>query len=355
MATKRAFGAMAGRRLSIKTELTAASPSPLMVAPIAVTLCKKTGKSPVLPVIAIAVMSNLQGAATLVGDTTSILYAQHAGLDFLDFFVLRYDYLSVPVTRVGMFWIVQLALVAATFVLLWIFRKESDPIEKDKRTEVTDYLPTVLLVGMVVLLILASFIPKETLIRLLPNTSGLINGYICMGLLIIGLIYYVIKNKNFKVLGDTLKEIDYFTLLLLASLFVIIAGITEAGVIDAISEFISRISQGNLFLAYTIIVWFSVIISGFIDNIPYVATMLPVATALGVSLNVDPMILYAGLLIGSTLGGNLTPIGASANVAGIGILRKEGHEVSAKTYMKVGIPVTMAAVIIGYILIWILY
>ena len=318
----------------------------LMVAPIAVTVAKKVNKSPVPAVIAIAIMSNLEGAATLVGDTTSILFATHANLDFLDFFVLRYDYLSVPQVKVGLFWIVQAGLIVASIILLLIFRKEKEPIVTGERTVVTDYVPTVLLVGMVVLLILASF---------LPNKPDLINGYICLGLLGIGLIYYIIKRKSFKVVVNTAKEIDFFTLLLLTGLFVIIAGIKEAGVIDAISDFIADISQGNVFLAYTIIVWFSVFISGFIDNIPYVATMLPVASALGVSMGIDPMILYAGLLIGATLGGNLTPIGASANVAGIGILRKEGYEVKTSQFMKISVPFTIAAVLTGYLLIWFLY
>ena len=100
----------------------------------------------------------------------------------------------------------------------------------------------------------------------------------------------------------------------------------------------------------------SVILSAFIDNIPYTATMLSVipAIAAGVGME-DPTVLYYGLLCGATLGGNLTPIGASANIAGIGILRKEGHEVKATTFMKYGVPFTLAAVITGYILLWLIW
>lgn len=318
----------------------------LMVAPIAITVCKKLKISPVSPVIAIAIMSNLEGAATLVGDTTSILFAKQVNFDFMDFFIARYDYLSVAQSKLGLFWIVQLGAIAATLVLLFLFRKETAKIEPEERTVVTDYVPTFLLAGTIIGLIVASFI---------PNTPELINGYICMGVLVIGLIYYVIKGKNFKVVTETAKEIDWFTLLLLIGLFIIIEGISEAGVITAISDLIYNISQGNTFLAYTIIVVFSVIISGFIDNIPYVATMLPVVGALGVNLGIDPMLLYAGLLIGATLGGNLTPIGASANVAGIGILRKEGYEVKNSEFFKIGIPVTVVAVLVGYLLIWFFY
>ena len=110
-----------------------------------------------------------------------------------------------------------------------------------------------------------------------------------------------------------------------------------------------------MFIVYTVIVWMSVILSAFIDNIPYTATMLTVIPVIAVNLGIDPKIMYNGLLCGATLGGNLTPIGASANIAGIGILRKEGHEVKATTFMKYGVPFTLAAVITGYLLIWLIW
>lgn len=112
---------------------------------------------------------------------------------------------------------------------------------------------------------------------------------------------------------------------------------------------------GNVFLLYKIIVWGSVIISAFIDNIPYVATMIPVVAGLSEVLGIDPTPLYFGLLSGATLGGNCTPIGASANITGIGILRKEGYEVKNKDFFKIGIPFTLAAIIPAYIYIWLVY
>ena len=106
---------------------------------------------------------------------------------------------------------------------------------------------------------------------------------------------------------------------------------------------------------YTLIVWASVLFSAFIDNIPYVATMLPVTGKIAALMGVDPTLLYFGLLAGATLGGNLTPIGASANITGLGILKKEGYEVSAKEFMKISVPFTLAAVLSGYILVWIIW
>ena len=101
-----------------------------------------------------------------------------------------------------------------------------------------------------------------------------------------------------------------------------------------------------------IIVVGSALFSGFIDNIPYVATMLPVVGGVSTMLGISPYLLYFGLLSGATLGGNLTPIGASANIAAVGLLKKEGYNVGFKEYMKIGVPLTIAALFTGYIFIW---
>lgn len=316
----------------------------LMVAPVAVTIAKKLKISPVPGIIAIAISSNLQGAATLVGDTTSILLGSYAGLDFLDFFFYR--------GKPGMFWVVQAGALISTFVLMYVFRKDKQKIHLAERTVVTDYFPTFLLLGTILLLILASFI---------PGRPSMTNGMICIGLFIIGILRELLVSKSFKEAIQPAREIDYFTLLLLAGLFVVIAGITHAGVVDEIAKLFVRISGNNLFYIYTLIVWSSVFLSAFIDNIPYIATMLPVVTSISAMLvstagMQDPsVLLYFGLLSGATLGGNLTPIGASANIAALGILRKEGHEVSVGTFMKISVPFTLAAVTTAYVLIWLIW
>ena len=150
-------------------------------------------------------------------------------------------------------------------------------------------------------------------------------------------------------------EMDFFTLLLLTSLFVVIGGIKEAGVIDAIAGLFVKIGGHSVFLMYTLLLWASVLLSAFIDNIPYVATMLPVVSSIAAFMGIEPTLLYFGLLSGATLGGNLTPIGASANIMGIGILRKHGYDVKNSTFMKISIPYTLAAVISAYIILRLLW
>lgn len=310
----------------------------LMVAPVALTIAKKLKISPVPSVIAIAISSNLQGAATLVGDTTSILLGGYANLNFLDFFFTR--------GRIGIFWVVEAGALVSTFVLVWLFRKEKQAISSMDRTVVEDKVPSVLLVSIVILLILASFVEEK------PKVT---NGIICMGMFAIGLVRKLIKTRDRAALLEALKSIDYDTILLLTGLFIVIGGITEVGLVNDISQLFVSVSKDNVFLIYTLIVWASVLFSAFIDNIPYVATMLPVTAQISNLLGIEPNLLFFGLLIGATLGGNITPIGASANITGLGILRKDGYEVSAPTFMKISVPFTLAAVVSGYVLNWFIW
>lgn len=310
----------------------------LMVAPVGLAICKKLKKNPVGMIIAIAVSSNLQGAATLVGDTTSIMLAAAAKMNFNDFFWMH--------GRPGMFFAVELGALLTVPIMMILFRKDKAPVSSDEHTEVTDYIPTITMVGHVVLLIIASFI---------PNTPDMINGYICMACGILTIVWELIKQKSVKGMLHSLNAMDYDTMALLAGLFVVIAAINEAGIIKDVANFIAMAGGNNRFLLFTIVVWGSVIISAFIDNIPYTATMLPILASVAGEMNVEPYFLFFGLLVGATLGGNLTPIGASANIAGVGMLRKEGYEVRFRDFMKIGIPFTLTAVIAGYLFVWIFW
>ena len=307
----------------------------LMVARVALQICKKLNTNPVPFIIGIAVSSNLQGAATLVGDTTAIMLGGEAGMSFMDFFWYR--------GKPSMFFAVELGAIVSALILAFIFRKEKQPIPKqESMTKVTDYVPTALLLIMLGLLIGASFI---------ENKPDVTNGLICCALFVIGLVYNAVKYKTKESVINPIKSIDFQTLGLLLGLFLMIGGISEQGVIAAAADMLAKLGNGNEFLLYTIIVWASVLISAFIDNIPYVATMLPIITGLGI----NPTLLYFGLLSGATLGGNCTPIGASANITGTAILRKAGYEVKNKDFFRIGIPFTFAAVVSSYIYLWIVY
>ena len=310
----------------------------LIVAPIGLAICRKLRIDPVGMILSISVSSNLQGAASLVGDTTSIMLGDYAHMNFMDFFWMN--------GRPGIFFAVELGALATIPVMMILFRNYKDPVPPVEKTKVNDYLPTAMLILMVIALITASFI---------PDTPDITNGVICCVLAVITVIIDTIRDRNTEDTVASVRTLDFGTLGLLLGLFIVIGGLTNAGLINDIADLIVKAGGNNLFLLYTIIVWGSVAISAFVDNIPYVATMLPVLTAVTASLGVEPYLLYFGLLSGATLGGNITPIGASANIAAVGLLESNGYKVSFADFIRIGVPYTLVAVLVGYIYLWIVW
>lgn len=311
----------------------------LMIAPVAMSLAKKLNISPVKMIIAISISSNLQGAATLVGDTSSILLGSALNMTFFDFFVYN--------GHMGMFWIVQISALIASIVIYLQTKDMRGKVDAIEVTKVKDMMPTYLVILMIVLLIFASFIPQDQKIDIL-------NGLICVGVAVFGVIYHLLRHKDKSIIKTVASEIDFNTLGLLAGLFIIISGIENAGVIDEIAKLFIKLAD-KPFLLYTALVWGSVLISAFVDNIPYVATMLPVLSVISTHVPFDMTVFYFGLLSGATLGGNITPIGASANIASLGILKEAGYTVENKDFMKMSVPFTLTAVLVGYILVWLIY
>ncbi len=306
----------------------------LLVAPVAFSICKRIKISPVPVIIAIAVSSNLQGAATLVGDPTSMLLAGYAHMNFLDFFWYNH-HLSIAIPT-------EIGAIAAALVLLYLFRKEKAPIHLEEKTLVKDWFPGILALSMVATLVLVSFLPYKN-----------INGIVCISFMVIGIIYELFK-KEFTLTKKVFAEVDWNTIILLIGLFLIVKALINAGIVEDLAHFLAHLSKGSIFLGYTIIVWGSVIFSAFIDNVPYVATMLPIAGGMAIILHAPAELFLFGLLIGATLGGNLTPIGASTNIAATGLLRKHGYKTSFWDFSKIGIPFTLAAVTAGYISLYLI-
>lgn len=311
----------------------------LMLATIGLAVAKKAEISPVPVIIGIAVSSNLQGAATLVGDTTSIMLGGFADMSFFDFFFLN--------GKPSIFFSVEIGALLTVPALYFLFRKDNKKISIAKEdVKVTSILPTVLLLLNVALLVVTSFIPDK------PDIT---NGVICIAIGLFGYVYYVVRFK-LDPIKSCVKIVDFETVFFLFFLFLTVFAVDKAGIIKDLSDMFIGLGNENVFLLYTVIVFASVLISAFIDNIPYVATMLPVIQGLAAGLpGVSPYLLYFGLLCGATLGGNLTPVGASANVVGIGILKKEGYKVTLKDFLRIGLPFTLVAVLGGYVFTWLMW
>jgi len=314
----------------------------LIVAPIALDIAKKTKISPVPLIIAVSVFANIQGFATLVGDTTSVMLAgnQFADMNFFEFFIVE--------GKPGPFFIVQIGTIMSLVMLWFILGKHHETLKFTQKTSVKDFAPTLFLGLILFALITASFI---------PNTPNDINGYITLGVALLFVLYRLIFQSQKQALLDAFKAIDFETLGLLFGLFILIIGLEKKDVILELGHLFETLGNNDPFVIYTFVILVSVGISAFIDTIPYVATFLPVMMSVGQNLNLGfpPYLLLFGLLAGATLGGNLTPIGASANIAGIGFLRKLGFQVKFWDFFKIGFPITMAALSTGYLLIYFIY
>jgi len=308
----------------------------LIVAPVALAITGRLHISPVPVIIGLAVSSNLQGAATLIGDPPSMLLGGFAKMTFNDFFV----YEGKP----SIFFAVQLGAIASFFTLYLIFRNMRQPIQIERTQEIQMWTPPIMLVLLIVLLALSSLID--------PGFSSLA-GIICVAFGVFGFIWYRVAHRGNIV--NLFTALDWQTTFFLMGVFVVVGGITHVGWIDDITVLFSRISGDNTFLAYSLLVWISVIFSAFIDNVPYLLAMLPVAQGLAGELGTSDTLLMFGLLIGASLGGNITPIGASANIVGVGILSKRGHHVSLREFARIGVPFTLVATFFAYIFIWFIW
>lgn len=308
----------------------------LIVAPIALALSKKLKINPTKMMIAIAISSNLQGTATLIGDPPSMLLGGFAKMNFGDFFFYK--------GRPSIFFAVELGALVSFFVLYFIFRNNKEKTQLIPVEKIRSWVPTILLASLIVLLALSSF---------LDTGFSYMAGIICMVFGIIALIWEKFINKSS--IRSGIKKLDWDTTFFLVGIFIIVGAISLTGWIEILAENLAGLVGGNIFLGYTAIVFLAVILSAFIDNVPFLAAMLPVAMIMADKLQVNPSLFLFGLLIGASLGGNITPIGASANIVACGLLKKEGYPVKFCDFMKIGIPFTLAAVGAAYLFIWFIW
>jgi Na+/H+ antiporter NhaD/arsenite permease-like protein len=303
----------------------------LIVAPIVFAIARKINVSPVPMIIGAAVSSNLQGVATLIGDPPSMLLAAHAKLSFNDFFFFQ--------SKPGLFFAVQLGMIASLFVLYFLFRKHEHIVHYFREVEVKSFFPSVMLVGMVGALAVSSFA---------GNKNGFSLGTICMIFGIACLFWLLLeKRRNEKSLFRAIVGFDWGTGLFIIAVFILIDSLTQTGIISDLAMFIFSITGSNLFVAFLIITGLSVFFSAFVDNIPYIVAMLPVTQLVAEQAGVSPYVLYFGLLIGTSVGGNITPVGASANLVAVGLLKNRGYQTTFWEFVKIGLPFTIISVLVS--------
>jgi len=310
----------------------------LVMAPIAMALSKKLKLNPIPFMIGLAVMSNLEGTATLVGDPPSMIFASYSGYNFNDFFVHQ--------GKLSIFFIIQVGMIVGCIFFYCIFGRVKEKAQIEKDTAIS-YVPLILLLLMIFGLAGISFFSTEL---------GYSSGCFVLGLGIIGLLWYKFsQKKNASELWTLVKELDWETIFFLIGIFVVVGAISETGLLQDFAVFIENLIGGNVFLGFILILAFSVLISGFVDNVPYIIVMLPVAQALATNIGVAQEIYMFALLVGSCLGGNLTPFGASANIVAMGILEKEGYPVNFGGFLKISAPFTILTTASAAVVLWLIW
>jgi len=310
----------------------------LVMAPIAMALSKKLKLNPIPFMIGLAVMSNLEGTATLVGDPPSMIFASYSGYNFNDFFVHQ--------GKLSIFFIIQVGMIVGCIFFYCIFGRVKEKAQIEKDTAIS-YVPLILLLLMIFGLAGISFFSTEL---------GYSSGCFVLSLGIIGLLWYKFsQKKNASELWTLVKELDWETIFFLIGIFVVVGAISETGLLQDFAVFIENLIGGNVFLGFILILAFSVLISGFVDNVPYIIVMLPVAQALATNIGVAQEIYMFALLVGSCLGGNLTPFGASANIVAMGILEKEGYPVNFGGFLKISAPFTILTTASAAVVLWLIW
>ncbi|NIA23510.1 MAG: TRAP transporter large permease subunit [Proteobacteria bacterium] len=301
----------------------------LIVAPIAFEIARKMDVSPVPFIIAIAISSNLQGAALLIGDPPSMILASFNHMKFMDFII----YHGKP----SMFFIMETAALVSLIVLYILFRKSNKKIKVESKKTGVDVMPGIILVLFIITISLGIFSPGAT--ALIYATIAFL------------WILYRKRKTGFKIA----KNLDYDTVFFLIGVFVFTGALEQYGILTSIALWFKQLANGNIFITFTILVWGSVIISAFIDNVPYVAAMMPVGIKLATFLGINPSLFLFGIVIGASVGGNISPVGASANIVGIGLLRKRHYSVGFFDFFRIGLPFTFFSVLAAYILLWLIY
>jgi Na+/H+ antiporter NhaD/arsenite permease-like protein len=244
----------------------------------------------------------------------------------------------------GIFFAVQMGAAGSFLVLYLFYKKYSQSLPAiSEKAEVLSWVPTIFMTLMVLNLVMCS---------VLRMRSAYILAAVCLFWGVTAAVWSIfskkMKNKKFSLFND----IDWHSIFFLAGIFVLVGVLTLSGVIDAFAGWLISVSSGSVLKAFVIIILMSVVVSAFVDNIPYIIAMIPLTIKMAASFDVSIFLFLFGLLIGTCLGGNITPIGSSSNIVTMGLLRKNGIRVKAGDFIKLGLPFTAAAVTLGSIFVW---
>jgi len=300
----------------------------LMMAPIAIEMARKL-KSNLFPyIIAIAISSNVVTTMTMIADPPALVMAISTGMKFFDFYWFQGKLSLGVVTFFG--------VVAALLSLLYTFRRMNKPVKIVREKIKVDYLPSVVFVAGVLSLVIGPYFGV---------TPGIVG-------VVVGIVALLVGGRNAK---KMMKEFDWNSFLFITGIFVVIGSLEITGLLSAFVSGVGGLGITNASVMLAIIIWISVAASSFIDNVPFTVLMIPVCNQLAALMSVSPFPFIFGMLIGTGIGGNITPVGATANVFACGMLEKRGYKVKLKEYLKISLPFSVIAVLVAHVLLQFLW
>jgi Na+/H+ antiporter NhaD/arsenite permease-like protein len=297
----------------------------LFLAAVTIELSRLLKFDPVPVIIAEIFASNVGGAATMSGDPPNIIIGTSFGYTFSDFVTN-----TGPVALIGL-------LVALVF-FYFAFRKELQASNSGQEALASYPQPREAITNRNRFIISTAIFLIIVVLLITHAQTGLSVGLI--GVIAATLTLLTSGKRGLHMV----KRMDWKTLLFFIGLFIVVGGLEQTGVLEMIANFIGNVSGGNIMIVITIILWISAIASGLVDNIPFAATMVPIIRGLAETHGLSLSSLSWTLALGTDIGGNATPIGASSNVVGTAIAEKEGHPISWGKYMKYAFPAMLIVV-----------
>ncbi len=302
----------------------------VLIAPVTLYVASTLGVSPIPFLITEVMASNIGGAATLIGDPPNILIGSRANIDFVRFFLNM-----GPPAFVSLVAYAGIMSIQFRGVLVVPPERRAAVVRLETRGLITE--PALLLKSSIVLaLVLIGFL-FHGLLHMEPATIALSGATL--------LLLWTRADPH-----EALQHVEWATLMFFVGLFIAVEGVVEVGIIEWIAQELIALTRGNLATTTMLILWGSAIASGIIDNIPYTATMLPIVESLGKVMPVDP--LWWALAMGADFGGNLTLVGASANVVVASIAERSGHKLTFGMFLRFGLMTVIISLAISTVWIW---
>lgn len=307
----------------------------LLIVPVTLTLTEKLQISPIPFLVAEIIASNIGGTATLVGDPPNIMIGSAVGLSFMDFIIHL-----APIAI--------LIQIVTTALFLFIYRKDMTVDEGDRekllalspQAEIKDWRLLRQSLTVLVLTILGFML--HTTFHWEAATVAMAGAVVLM----------LVSREEPE---DVLLHVEWPTIFFFAGLFVLVGGLKSAGVLKLLAEWILTVTHGQVGATAYLVLWVSAIASAFVDNIPFVATMIPMLQEMGrlSGMNLEPV--WWSLALGACLGGNGTLIGASANVVVAGIAEKNGYKISFREFLYIAFPLMLVSIVLSHIYIYFRY